>query len=352
VEAYVFVPHLVHVIATLIPVPALANQIPTAFARQELYAHVLLFAIVIVIRLAFVTLARHASVVWDRLVNAALHQLVPVLDFVIVAWVPSVIVALVLIAPVVLDPIVLVTQVLIATVHRVPIVCVVLALHARVQDCVPVVLDPIALVSQVLIATVHRVPIVCVVLALHARVQDCVPVGLACSVHAIPARLVHVRQVRHAIAVWVPHVLAILDPCVLVTVVAYVTQVRRVHAVLHQIVLAIQALRAIVTVLVFVVLGLLVHVPLVLRATVMEHACVIQEPHVVAVRVRFVPVSPGHNVIAMGIVVVLPVRRVLVVLNRHVPVTVLTVDVKWDLHVPVMLARIAPVTWVRHATVA
>jgi hypothetical protein len=314
VEAYVFVPHLVHVIATLIPVPALANQIPTAFARQELYAHVLLFAIVIVIRLAFVTLARHASVVWDRLVNAALHQLVPVLDFVIVAWVPSVIVALVLIAPVVLDPIVLVTQ--------------------------------------VLIATVHRVPIVCVVLALHARVQDCVPVGLACSVHAIPARLVHVRQVRHAIAVWVPHVLAILDPCVLVTVVAYVTQVRRVHAVLHQIVLAIQALRAIVTVLVFVVLGLLVHVPLVLRATVMEHACVIQEPHVVAVRVRFVPVSPGHNVIAMGIVVVLPVRRVLVVLNRHVPVTVLTVDVKWDLHVPVMLARIAPVTWVRHATVA
>jgi hypothetical protein len=139
---------------------------------------------------------------------------------------------------------------------------------------------------------------------------------------------------------------------VLVTVLAHVTQARRALAVLRQVVLAIQALRAIVTVHVSVMLGLLVHVLLARRATVVEHAYAIQAHHAVADLVLFVPVSPDHNVTAMELVVVLPVRRVLVVLNRHVHATVLTVNVKWDHHVPVMPVRIAPVTWVRHATVA
>jgi hypothetical protein len=137
-----------------------------------------------------------------------------------------------------------------------------------------------------------------------------------------------------------------------VTVVAHVTQARRALAVLHQLVIAIQALRAIVTVHVSVTLALLAHVILARRATVVEHAYAIQAHHAVAVLVLFAPVSPDHNVTAMELVVVPQVRRVLVVLNRHVHATVLTVNVKWARHVPVMPVRTAPVTWVRHATVA
>jgi hypothetical protein len=135
-------------------------------------------------------------------------------------------------------------------------------------------------------------------------------------------------------------------------VAAHVTQARRALAVLRQVVLAIQALRAIVTVHVSVMLALLAHVILARRATVVEHVHAIQAHRAVAVLVLFAPVSQDHNAIAMELVVVPPVRCVLVVLNRHVHATVLTVNVKWARHVPVMPVRTAPVTWVRHATVA
>jgi hypothetical protein len=94
-----------------------------------------------------------------------------------------------------------VIQVLRARVTPVQRARVVLVPPVPVRGCALVTWDPIAIVVQKLIVTAGWAPIVCAVLALYVRVQDCVPVPLARSVHAMQARHVLVSQVRPVPAV-------------------------------------------------------------------------------------------------------------------------------------------------------